>query len=65
MLFGILVGAPPFREKQATAKIMRQKDKKLKDLLLQIEDERKQAEQHKDQVGGLYHWPSIGVMWRK
>ncbi|XP_048846308.1 myosin-11-like isoform X2 [Brienomyrus brachyistius] len=38
------------REKQATAKIMRQKDKKLKDLLLQIEDERKQAEQHKDQA---------------
>ncbi|XP_023677874.2 myosin-11-like isoform X1 [Paramormyrops kingsleyae] len=38
------------REKQATAKIMRQKDKKLKDLLLQTEDERKQAEQHKDQA---------------
>lgn len=29
---------------------MRQKDKKLKDALLQVEDERKQAEQYKDQV---------------
>jgi len=29
---------------------LRQKDKKLKDALLQVEDERKQAEQYKDQV---------------
>lgn len=29
---------------------MRQKDKKLKDLIMQVEDERKQAEQYKDQV---------------
>lgn len=38
------------REKQAAAKTLRQKDKKLKDALLQVEDERKQAEQYKDQV---------------
>jgi myosin protein heavy chain len=38
------------REKQATAKGMRQKEKKLKDLMIQVEDERKQAEQYKDQV---------------
>lgn len=38
------------RDKQTTAKNMRQKDKKLKDLMLQVEDERKQAEQYKDQV---------------
>ncbi|XP_046899858.1 myosin-11a isoform X2 [Hypomesus transpacificus] len=38
------------REKQASAKGMRQKDKKLKDLMLQVEDERKQAEQYKDQA---------------
>ena len=38
------------REKQASAKGMRQKDKKLKDLMIQVEDERKQAEQYKDQV---------------
>uniref|UniRef100_A0A667Z4B2 Myosin, heavy chain 11a, smooth muscle n=1 Tax=Myripristis murdjan TaxID=586833 RepID=A0A667Z4B2_9TELE len=38
------------REKQANAKSMRQKDKKLKDLIIQVEDERKQAEQYKDQA---------------
>lgn len=41
------------REKQASAKGMRQKDKKLKDLIIQVEDERKQAEQYKDQVRSL------------
>lgn len=38
------------REKQATTKSVRQKDKKLKDVMMQVEDERKQAEQYKDQV---------------
>lgn len=38
------------RDKQATAKSVRQKDKKVKDLMMQVEDERKQAEQYKDQV---------------
>uniref|UniRef100_A0A8C2GUN5 Myosin, heavy chain 11b, smooth muscle n=1 Tax=Cyprinus carpio TaxID=7962 RepID=A0A8C2GUN5_CYPCA len=38
------------RERQAIAKAMRQKDKKLKELLIQIEDERKQTEQFKDQA---------------
>ncbi|GAA6086710.1 myosin-11a isoform X3 [Tachysurus ichikawai] len=38
------------REKQATGKVMRQKEKKLKDLMIQLEDERKQAEQYKDQA---------------
>uniref|UniRef100_A0A3B5ALM5 Myosin heavy chain 11 n=1 Tax=Stegastes partitus TaxID=144197 RepID=A0A3B5ALM5_9TELE len=38
------------RDKQASAKTMRQKDKKLKDLMLQVEDERKQGEQYKDQA---------------
>eukprot|EP00064_Thunnus_orientalis_P007044 superscaffoldBa00000761_g7063 len=41
------------REKQANAKSMRQKDKKLKDLIMQVEDERKQGEQYKDQVRTL------------
>uniref|UniRef100_A0A8C2BFW8 Myosin, heavy chain 11b, smooth muscle n=1 Tax=Cyprinus carpio TaxID=7962 RepID=A0A8C2BFW8_CYPCA len=36
--------------RQAIAKAMRQKDKKLKELLIQIEDERKQTEQFKDQA---------------
>lgn len=38
------------RERQTIAKAMRQKDKKLKELMIQIEDERKQTEQFKDQV---------------
>lgn len=33
---------------------MRQKDKKLKDLVIQVEDERKQSEQYKDQVCTLH-----------
>lgn len=41
------------REKQASAKALRQKDKKLKDLIMQVEDERKQGEQYKDQVRSL------------
>uniref|UniRef100_A0A4W5M2G0 Myosin, heavy chain 11a, smooth muscle n=1 Tax=Hucho hucho TaxID=62062 RepID=A0A4W5M2G0_9TELE len=38
------------RDKQAVAKGLRQKDKKLKDLMIQVEDERKQAEQYKEQA---------------
>lgn len=38
------------RDKQANAKSIRQKDKKLKDLIIQVDDERKQSEQYKDQV---------------
>lgn len=38
------------REKQATAKSLKQKDKKLKEVLLQVEDERKMAEQYKEQA---------------
>ncbi|KAF4015616.1 hypothetical protein G4228_007002 [Cervus hanglu yarkandensis] len=38
------------REKQAAAKSLKQKDKKLKEALLQVEDERKMAEQYKEQA---------------
>uniref|UniRef100_A0A8C9P0K0 Myosin heavy chain 11 n=1 Tax=Spermophilus dauricus TaxID=99837 RepID=A0A8C9P0K0_SPEDA len=38
------------REKQAVAKSLKQKDKKLKEVLLQVEDERKMAEQYKEQA---------------
>lgn len=38
------------REKQVAAKSLKQKDKKLKEVLLQVEDERKMAEQYKEQV---------------
>lgn len=40
------------RDKQAAAKSLKQKDKKLKEVLLQVEDERKAAEQYKEQVRG-------------
>ncbi|KAG7459399.1 hypothetical protein MATL_G00210340 [Megalops atlanticus] len=42
------------REKQAVAKGMRQKEKKLKDLTMQVEEERKQALQYKDQAEKAY-----------
>ncbi|XP_031421345.1 myosin-11 isoform X2 [Clupea harengus] len=38
------------REKQGLSKAVRQKDKKMKDLTVQMEDDRKQAEQYKDQA---------------
>ncbi|XP_051987354.1 myosin-11-like isoform X2 [Xyrauchen texanus] len=38
------------RERQAIAKAMRQKDKRLKELMNQTENERKQTEQYKDQA---------------
>ncbi|KAG7273096.1 hypothetical protein CRUP_024826 [Coryphaenoides rupestris] len=38
------------RERQATAKVVRQKDKKVKDLTVQMEEERKQAQQYRDQA---------------
>ncbi|XP_056465609.1 myosin-11-like [Gadus chalcogrammus] len=38
------------RERQAGARVVRQKDKKVKDLTVQMEEERKQSQQHKDQV---------------
>ena len=54
------------RDKQASAKGLRQKDKKMKDLIMQVEDERKQAEQYKDQVcipqeSTLKHVPVLNV----
>lgn len=42
------------RERQVTSKNLRQKEKKLKDLSIQVEDERKQAQQYKDQVTLIY-----------
>lgn len=40
-----------FRERQAASKQVRRAEKKLKDILLQVDDERRNAEQFKDQVG--------------
>lgn len=39
------------RERQAASKQVRRAEKKLKDILLQVDDERRNAEQFKDQVG--------------
>uniref|UniRef100_A0A8C5D0N1 Myosin, heavy chain 11b, smooth muscle n=1 Tax=Gadus morhua TaxID=8049 RepID=A0A8C5D0N1_GADMO len=39
------------RERQAGARVVRQKDKKVKDLTVQMEEERKQSQQHKEQAG--------------
>lgn len=51
---------PHDREKQAATKSLKQKDKKLKEVLLQVEDERKMAEQYKEQVAtaGASSWLS-------
>nr|BAN82211.1 hypothetical protein [Ovophis okinavensis] len=38
------------KERQAASKQVRRTEKKLKDVMLQVEDERRNAEQHKDQV---------------
>ena len=40
----------PGRERQAACKQVRRAEKKLKDVLLQVDDERRNAEQFKDQV---------------
>lgn len=40
----------PSRERQAACKQVRRAEKKLKDVLLQVDDERRNAEQYKDQV---------------
>lgn len=40
----------PCRERQAACKQVRRAEKKLKDVLLQVDDERRNAEQFKDQV---------------
>lgn len=40
----------PYRERQAASKQVRRTEKRLKDVVLQVEDERRNAEQYKDQV---------------
>uniref|UniRef100_A0A8D2A8K0 Myosin-9 n=1 Tax=Sus scrofa TaxID=9823 RepID=A0A8D2A8K0_PIG len=40
------------KERQAACKQVRRAEKKLKDVLLQVDDERRNAEQYKDQVSG-------------
>ncbi|KAF6732343.1 Myosin-9 [Oryzias melastigma] len=41
------------RERQAATKLVRRTEKKLKEVILQVDDERRNAEQHKDQADKL------------
>lgn len=41
------------RERAAANKTLRRSEKKLKEVLLQVEDERRHADQYKEQVGQL------------
>ncbi|KAK2119270.1 Myosin-9 [Saguinus oedipus] len=43
----------PHRERQAACKRVHQTEKKLKDMLLQVDDEGRNVEQYKDQVQAL------------
>ena len=42
--------ALPCRERQQASKLVRRTEKKLKEVVLQVDDERRSAEQYKDQV---------------
>lgn len=41
---------PCFRERQTATKLVRRTEKKLKEVILQVDDERRNTEQYKDQV---------------
>lgn len=41
------------RERAAANKLVRRTEKKLKEVFMQVEDERRHADQYKEQVGGL------------
>lgn len=41
------------RERQGATKLVRRTEKKLKEVLLQVDDERRNTEQYKDQVRGF------------
>lgn len=42
-----------FRERQQASRLVRRTEKKLKEVLLQVDDERRNTEQYKDQVNLL------------
>lgn len=41
------------RERAAANKLVRRTEKKLKEVFMQVEDERRHADQYKEQVGGV------------
>lgn len=51
------------RERQAASKQVRRAEKKLKDILLQVDDERRNAEQFKDQVCVCGYLQHCRVCW--
>lgn len=42
------------RDRQVATKLVRRTEKKLKEVILQVDDERRNAEQHKDQVRSCF-----------
>lgn len=51
-----------FRERQQASRLVRRTEKKLKEIMLQVDDERRNAEQYKDQVSlRLFH---LATWWR-
>lgn len=42
-----------FRERQGATKLVRRTEKKLKEVILQVDDERRNTEQYKDQVSSF------------
>lgn len=45
------------RDRQVATKLVRRTEKKLKEVILQVDDERRNAEQHKDQVQTFFFLP--------
>lgn len=44
-----------FRERQQASRLVRRTEKKLKEVMLQVDDERRNTEQYKDQVSLITH----------
>jgi len=60
----IKIHSLPFRRERAAAnKLVRRTEKKLKETMMQIEDERRHADQYKEQVGGCVRALSFPLAW--
>lgn len=51
-VLGEITGFDYSRERAAANKLVRRTEKKLKEVFMQVEDERRHADQYKEQVGG-------------
>lgn len=54
----------PFRERQQASRLARRTEKKLKEVLLQVDDERRNTDQYKDQVSFITHSPLTTLISR-